>query len=807
MKIVDFCKEAVVLSACAFSLAAVDVSARPLPAHHFEVGDKTFLLDGKPFVVKAAELHYARIPRPYWEHRIQMCKALGMNTICIYIFWNYHELQEGKFDFSGNKDIAEFCRLAQKNGMYVIVRPGPYVCAEWEMGGLPWWLLKKTDIRLRERDPYFMERVGIFEKEVARQLKPLTLSQGGPILMVQVENEYGSYGEDKAYVGEVRDLLRKVGFDDVLLFQCDWSSNFTKNGLDDLLWTMNFGTGANVQEQFKKLRELRPTAPLMCSEYWSGWFDGWGRGHETRKASDMVAGLREMLDNHISFSLYMTHGGTSFGPWAGANSPGFKPDCTSYDYDAPIDETGCATEKYHELRAMLSEYKEGESLPEIPAPMPQITIPTISFTEVAPLFDNLPKTKTLAAAKGYNASFLDDASILPMEYFNQGFGSILYSVDLPAVSGASSLKLEDVHDYARIFVDRKLIGTLYRGNNEQSLMLPALPEGGRLDILVEGMGRINFGRAIKDYKGITGKVTLTTHAESGSDAVTELRGWEVALLPSDYAFAKKKRYKAFDATRLASEEPYRKAGYYRATFHLDETGDTHLDMRTWGKGFVWVNGHNLGRFWEVGPQQTLFLPGCWLKKGRNEIIVLDIIGPSEAETAGMEKTINNMLRLQRPVVHRAKGDTLRLDNATVLMVGEFAPGNGWQEVDFQQSVRARYLCLEALDNHEGSNYAAMAECYVLGEDGKRLSREPWRIFYADSEDTQSGNNTADKVFDLQESTYWSTQKNVAFPHHIVIDLGAVTTIRAFQYLPRMEANVPGSIRRYRIYTSEVPFVK
>ena len=234
------------------------------------------MLHGEPFLIKAAEVHYPRIPRPYWEHRIKMCKALGMNTLCFYVFWNIHEQREGVFDFEGQNDVAEFCRIAQRNGMYIIVRPGPYVCAEWEMGGLPWWLLKKKDIRLRECDPYFMERVRIFEREVGRQLAGLTIERGGPIIMVQVENEYGSYGVDKQYISEIRDILCESGFDKVTLFQCDWASNFTLNGLDDLVWTMNFGTGANIDEQFRRLKELRPNAPLMCSEFWSGWFDKWG---------------------------------------------------------------------------------------------------------------------------------------------------------------------------------------------------------------------------------------------------------------------------------------------------------------------------------------------------------------------------------------------------------------------------------------------------------------------------------------------------------------------------------------------------
>ena len=245
--------------------------------HNFSIGKGTFLLDGKPFVIKAAEIHYTRIPADYWEHRIQMCKALGMNTICIYAFWNIHEQKPGEFNFEGQNDIARFCRLAQKHGMYIMLRPGPYVCSEWEMGGLPWWLLKKKDIKLRTNDPYFLERTQLFMHEIGKQLADLQVSRGGNIIMVQVENEYGAYATDKAYIANIRDIVKKAGFTDVPLFQCDWSSTFQLNGLDDLVWTINFGTGANIDEQFKKLKEARPDAPLMCSEFWSGWFDHWGR--------------------------------------------------------------------------------------------------------------------------------------------------------------------------------------------------------------------------------------------------------------------------------------------------------------------------------------------------------------------------------------------------------------------------------------------------------------------------------------------------------------------------------------------------
>jgi beta-galactosidase len=538
----------------------------------FALGNKTFLLNGNPFVIKGAELHYPRIPSDYWEHRIEMCKALGMNTICLYVFWNLHEPEEGKFDFSGNNDVAAFCRLAQKHGMYIILRPGPYVCAEWEMGGLPWWLLKKKDIQLRTQDSYFMERVRLFMSEVGKQLKDLQLANGGNILMVQVENEYGSYGEDKPYLSEIRNIVKASGFDKALLFQCDWSSNFENNALDDLFWTLNFGTGANVDEQFKRLKELRPETPLMCSEFWSGWFDKWGARHETRGAKEMVGGLREMLQKNISFSLYMTHGGTSFGHWAGANSPGFAPDITSYDYDAPINEAGQTTPKYYELRAMLQQFlPKGEKLPSVPKAIPTTDFPKVTLTLFAPLFENLPEVHTTR-------------NIQTMETFNQGWGSILYSTTLPEIKEQSKLTLTEVHDFAQVFVDGKLIGKLDRRLGEKDLLLPSVPKGAKLDIWVEAMGRINFGRAIKDFKGLTEKVELTITI-AGQEFTANLKNWNTCLFPANYEFAVAQKY-----APLNSDNDNKSAiGYYKGSFNVKKIGDTFLDMQHWGKGMVWIN--------------------------------------------------------------------------------------------------------------------------------------------------------------------------------------------------------------------------
>lgn len=748
--------------------------------HTFSIGDKTFLLDGKPFLIKAAEMHYTRIPAEYWEHRIQMCKALGMNTICIYAFWNIHEQKEGEFDFKGQNDIAAFCRLAQKHGMYIMLRPGPYVCSEWEMGGLPWWLLKKKDIKLRTNDVYFLERTKLFMNEIGKELADLQVSRGGNIIMVQVENEYGAYATDKEYIANIRDIVKGAGFTDVPLFQCDWSSTFQRNGLDDLVWTINFGTGANIDAQFKKLQEARPNAPLMCSEFWSGWFDHWGRKHETRDAETMVSGIKDMLDRHISFSLYMTHGGTTFGHWGGANSPAYSAMCSSYDYDAPISEAGWATPKYYKLREMMMQYADSaQVIPDVPAAYPVIEIPEFELKEVAPLFDNLPEPKL-------------SEDIKPMEQFDQGWGTILYRTSLPEVKEGTTLLIDEVHDWAQVYADGKLLGRLDRRRGQNSLVLPSLQKGTRLDILVEAMGRVNFDVAIHDRKGITNKVELLTETDK-----KELKNWEVYSFPVDYDFAESKKY--------AEGEKLDAPAYYRATFELDRVGDVFLDMQTWGKGMVWVNGKAMGRFGKIGPQQTLFMPGCWLKKGKNEIIVLDLLGPEKATVSGLKKPILDMLRAEASATHRTKGQNLNLKGEKSVAVGELTAGNGWQEVKFGKTVAGHYFCLEALSAQDGKDNAAVAEFYLLDENGKPLPRQHWKIEYADSESTSWGNFTADKIYDLQESTYWSTRDGDKYPHRFVINLGEDVKVSGFRYLPRAEESYPGMIKKYKAYVKSTPF--
>ena len=745
----------------------------------FTTGKNTFLLNGKPFVVKAAELHYPRIPRAYWEHRIKMCKALGMNTVCLYVFWNIHEQEEGKFDFTGNNDVAAFCRLAQKNGMYVIVRPGPYVCAEWEMGGLPWWLLKKKDIRLREQDPYFMERVKIFEKKVGEQLAPLTIQNGGPIIMVQVENEYGSYGKDKPYVSAIRDIVKESGFDKVSLFQCDWASNFLNNGLDDLTWTMNFGTGANIDNQFKRLGEVRPDAPKMCSEFWSGWFDKWGARHETRPAKDMVEGMDEMLSKGISFSLYMTHGGTSFGHWAGANSPGFQPDVTSYDYDAPINEYGLATPKFYELREMMAKHNDGKKLPAVPkAPMALISVPTFKLTEYKPLSYGIGNDKESSAP-------------LSFEDMDMGWGTMVYETAVPAIESTSTLTGE-FHDFAQVYINGKYVGKIDRVKNEKSLELPAMPQGANLTIVVEGMGRINFGRAIKDYKGIIGNVSIVTQKENCDLTLTPTL-WTNSTIADDYQTA----VRALSTPTNKMRGLQSKAGYYRGYFNLSKVGDTFLNMEAFGKGQVYVNGHALGRFWKIGPQQTLYLPGCWLKKGKNEVVVLDVVGPQGEATAFCQnKPELDKLNLEKSNKHNEPGHRMDLNSDTPVLKGEFKAGNGWQTLKLDKPATGRYFAILPESSQSGDSQIAIAEVYMLDAQGNRIDRNNWVAYYADSE---KGNSTLDKMFDLQESTYWQTEKGASFPHLGIVDMGKEVTITAIEYLPRAEQGAPGSVKAFKLY--------
>ena len=707
-----------------------------------------------------------------------------MNTICIYLFWNYHEQEQDVFDFSGQKDVAAFVKLVQANGMYCIVRPGPYACAEWDMGGLPWWLLKKQDLQVRTaKDSFFMQRTAKYLNEVGKQLAPLQLQNGGNIIMVQVENEYASFGAEQDYMVAIRDELRKSGFDKVQLFRCDWSSNFNKYELDGVATTLNFGAGSDIEKQFKSFQEKYPTAPLMCSEYWSGWFDHWGKPHETRSVSSFIGSLKDIMDKRISFSLYMAHGGTSFGQWGGANAPPYSAMATSYDYNAPIGEQGNTTEKFFAVRDLLKNYlQDGEALGEIPSALPKIEVPKFNLKETANIFENLPTGKK-------------SKDILPMEMFDQGWGRILYRTVLPKANQKQKLRITELHDWANVFINGKSIGKLDRRRGDNEIEIPVLNEHSQLDVLVEATGRVNYGKAIIDRKGITEKVELIN-----GKSISELKNWTVYNFPVDYKFQNKAKY---------VNEPAHGPSWYKGTFNLSETGDTFLDMSTWGKGMVWVNGNNIGRFWKIGPQQTLFVPGCWLKKGKNEIIVLDVDGPKENAIEGIKEPILDQLHQDESLLHRTKSQNLDLTSEENIASGSFLSGNGWQEIKFNQTFSGRYFCLEAINAQQEPDFlSAIAELELMDEKGNAISTLNWKIIYADSEEITAANYAADKIFDQQESTIWQTQMVGAkpkYPHQIVLDLGLEVHLSGFRYLPRSDKNTKGMIKDYQIFFKSDPF--
>lgn len=575
--------------------------------HTFGHEGEHFLLDGQPFQVISGSIHCARVPREYWRDRFRKMRALGLNTLCTYLFWNLHEPEPGSFNFQDNLDAAEFVRTAQEEGLWVILRPGPYVCAEWDFGGLPAWLLATGDVKVRTADPRFLEPARRYIQEVGRQLAPLQITRGGPILMVQVENEYGSFGHDLVYLGAIEKMIRDAGFE-VTLFTSNGSDAAELAGgtLPDALSVINFGDGDNPAHEFANFAKSRQNVPRMCGEFWDGWFDHWGERHHVTSPEQCARNFDWMLAQGISANLYMVHGGTSFGFMSGANFESvYQPDVSSYDYDCAIDEAGRPTAKFHALHEVIRKHlPEGTELPALPEPLPSIEIPTFTLGESAglaallhhPIHSERPKT---------------------MEEIGQSYGFILYRTQLKQPANGR-LEITQARDYALVLSGSKLLGTLDR-RKKQSGLTVALPAGATLDILVENMGRINFGpRMVDDRKGITQRVTLEGK---------ELTGWEIHPLP---------------LTNLSalnfSSEPKPAPAFRRGTFDLAKVGDTFLDMRGWGKGYVWVNGHNLGRYWHIGPQQCLFLPAPWLRTGANEVIVLDLLETKQRTLAGRAQT-------------------------------------------------------------------------------------------------------------------------------------------------------------------------
>jgi len=569
----------------------------PAPRHTFALSATDFLLDGAPLQIKSGEMHPGRIPAEYWRHRIRMAKAMGLNTIAAYIFWNYHEVSEGQFDFrTGNRDIARFVRIAQEEGMWVLLRPGPYVCAEWDFGGLPPYLLRDPELRIRSMYPGYMKAAERYMTRLADVVRPLLVTRGGPILMVQIENEYGSYGNDRNYMTRLRDVWRRQGID-VPFFTGDGPTSYMLEAGHVEGSAIGLDSGSD-EKHWDLARSIAPGVPIFSSETYPGWLTHWGESWARPSTDELKTEVGFLLGAHKSFNFYVVHGGTNFGFTAGANAggKGFEPDVTSYDYDAPIDEQGRATPKYDMLRAMLgASLPAGESLPPVPDPIPAVAIAEFAMQPFASLWHNLPRPITAVHPR-------------PFESYGQNQGLVLYRTTLVGRK-SGKLVITNLHDYATVFVDGALVGTIDRRLGEKSIDLPKVASPMPvLDILVEGMGHINFAQEMIDRKGITDRVSL-----SGMT----LMNWQVHLLPLNDAWV--------GALKADAATGSRPGLFYRGRFALDKPADTFIDMTGYRKGVVWVNGHNLGRYWDIGPQTRLYCPASFLKAGTNDVVVFDLL--------------------------------------------------------------------------------------------------------------------------------------------------------------------------------------
>jgi beta-galactosidase len=746
----------------------------------FSIGQDDFLLDGRPLQIRCGEMHFARVPREYWTHRLKAIKAMGLNTVCAYLFWNYHEWRERRYDWAGQRDAVEFCRLAQQEGLWVILRPGPYACAEWEMGGLPWWLLKQPgDAFLRTKSDAYLQPARRWLREVGRVLAPMQVTQGGPILMVQVENEYGFFGEDLDYLRVLRQALLDAGFD-VPLFQCNPTNAVAKTHIPELFSVANFGS--DPARGFKALAAVQ-RGPLMCGEYYSGWFDTWGAPHRRGGVEGAVADIAAMLKANGSFSLYMAHGGTTFGLWGGCDRP-FRPDTTSYDYDAPIGEAGWIGEKFAAYREAITPFlAAGETLPQPPPRNPVMAIPAFALTESAPVFSNMP------------ARVIRDVSPRPIEQYDISRGLVAYRATL-AAGPAGVLEVAKLRDLAWVYVDGKEVGTMDTRHRRFKVDLPARAKAAAIDILVYTIARVNFGVEVHDRKGLHGPVGF--RPKSGEPQPVE--NWEIRAID-------------FDADGVLPPLAFRRGrahgpAFWRGSFEAGRGADTFLDMGSWGQGIVWINGRCLGRYWSIGPTQTMYLPGPWIRRGRNEVVVLDLTGPREARIAGVEAPILDQLHRERDLARPASTAHLLLDGLKPVHEGQFAPGAATQDVVFAAPASGRQFCLESLDAFDGKQFAAVAEIALLDKNGKTLNQSSWTIAYASSEEAGKEDGSALNAINGQNTDYWHTAldaraANAKHPHRLVIDLGRTAEVAGLRYTPRQgKEGVTGRIRQYRAYVGD-----
>lgn len=591
-----------------------------------EIKNKKFYMDSKPFDIYSGAMHYFRTVPEYWEDRLTKLKAAGFNTVETYVCWNLHEKKPGEFDFSGILDIEKYLEIAQKVGLYAIVRPGPYICAEWDFGGLPAWLLKDKNMQIRCMYPDYLKCVERFYKELLPRLVPHLESHGGNIIAMQVENEYGSYGNDKDYLRYVEKLTRDCGID-CLLFTSDGNTNNMISGgsLPDIYKVLNFGSRSRTA--FNVLKGFENDGPNMCGEFWCGWFDHWRDKHHTRNSLEIVNEIKGFIDNGASFNMYMFHGGTNFGFTAGANhnqGHGYEPTVTSYDYCAMLTEWGDYTPAYHAVRKLLCE-KQGIEPPELPESPKLQSIGKVELTEAASLFenlDNIGKKHHVPVPEG-------------MEYFGQNFGLIYYETTLKGKYNASPMYVKNVHDFADVYFDGEkkvsIDRTLYSVEGKTTLkdvifkkkkgesspfLMPALSGERKIGVLVDTMGRVNYGENMLDRKGIS-DIYL---------GIQRLMNYDVWTLPLDNL--DKLKY----SSNVKKEEPV----FLKGSFKTDSKADCFVHLDGFNRGCVYINGFNLGRFWKVGPQKSLYLPGTLLKD-ENEIIVFNIGGYSKPTVSITDK--------------------------------------------------------------------------------------------------------------------------------------------------------------------------
>ncbi|CAK6435724.1 unnamed protein product, partial [Pipistrellus nathusii] len=579
-----------------------------------------FRKDGQHFRYISGSIHYFRVPRFYWEDRLLKMKMAGLNAIQFYVPWNYHEPQPGKYQFSEEHDVEHFIQLAQELGLLVILRPGPYICAEWEMGGLPAWLLEKEKIVLRSSDPDYLAAVDTWLGVLLPKMKPLLYQNGGPIIMVQVENEYGSYFScDYDYLRFLQKRFRYHLGDDVVLFTTDGHmDSFLKCGaLQGLYATVDFGAGANITKAFLIQRKYEPKGPLINSEFYTGWLDHWGTPHSTVKTEAVATALQDILARGANVNLYMFIGGTNFGYWNGANMP-YQPQPTSYDYDAPLSEAGDLTEKYFAVRDVIQKFEK------VPAgPIPPST-PKFAYGKVV-----LKKLKTVEEALNTLCPTGPVKSVYPLTFtqVKQYLGFVLYRTTLPKDCSKPtplSSPLRGVHDRAYVSVDGVPQGVLDR-DNVITLNITG-KAGAMLDLLVENMGRVNYGHFMNDYKGLISNLTLNS---------SNLTDWAIFPLDIEKAVCHMGGWHGSDRSHRseahAHSSNYTLPAFYVGNFSIpsgipDLPQDTFIQFPGWTKGQVWINGFNLGRYWPArGPQMTLFVPQHILvTSAPNTIVVLEL---------------------------------------------------------------------------------------------------------------------------------------------------------------------------------------